>query len=240
MLQLIPSGLDTGRLSCHNTHTQHPALSRCAFLTDHALTVVDGGRYFQMENAADLDNLLLWLGPDTEVGARRYVEVRQRLIALFQCRGCVDSGELADQTLDRTARAILKPGFTFEGNPIAYLRGVARNVYLESLRKNRTVSQDVLPELADTAGQPMLSNSGTERLYDCLDHCLSQLTDEKRAILLRYYHGEKSGKIDGRLQLAQEKGIELNALRIQVFRLRNVVRQCVELCADPGEIARLV
>ena len=123
---------------------------------------------------------------------------------------------------------------------MAYLRGVARNVYLESLRKNRTVSQDLLPELADTVAQSPLDNSGIEPIHDCLDRCLARLTDDRRALLLRYYQGEKSCKIDGRLQLAQEKGIELNALRIQVFRLRNIVRQCVEVCADSREIARLV
>jgi DNA-directed RNA polymerase specialized sigma24 family protein len=193
-----------------------------------------------METPADLDNLLLWLGPDTDAGARRYVEVRQRLITLFQCRGSVSPEELADQTLDRTARAIAKPGFTFEGNPIAYLRGVARNVFLESLRKNRTVSQEELPELADTIAHPETSNSGIEPVYACLEGCLSRMADDKRDLLLRYYQGEKSVKIDGRMQLAKERGIELNALRIQVFRLRSSVRRCVESCTESREIARVV
>jgi DNA-directed RNA polymerase specialized sigma24 family protein len=193
-----------------------------------------------METPADLDNLLLWLGPDTNAGALKYVDVRRRLVALFTCRGCECPDELADETLDRTARAILKSGFVFEGNPMAYLRGVARNICLESLRKRRTISQDELPEFAEAVSEPSRDNSGIEPVFDCLDRCLARLADDKRTLLLRYYQGEKSSKIDGRLQLAQERGIELNALRIQVFRLRGVVRQCVKSCTDSGEIARLI
>jgi len=188
-----------------------------------------------METSADLDNLLLWLGQDTATGAVLYIEMRQRLVVLFQYRRCVAPEELADETLDRTARAILKPGFAFEGNRMAYLRGVARNVYLESLRGTRTVSHDALPELINTvAGTPF--ESGIEPLYICLDRCLEKLPGPKRGLLLRYYRGEKSAKIDGRLRMAQEEGIDLNALRLQVFRLRKIVRQCVERCAKTNEI----
>ena len=185
-----------------------------------------------MKTPADLNNLLLWLGPDTDAGARQYVEIRRKLITLFQFRGSANPDDLADETLDRAARAIVKPGFTFEGNPIAYLRGVARNVYLESLRRSRTVSQEELPELAETVANPDTGNSGIEPVYDCLDRCLSRMAEDKRILLLRYYEGEKSVKIDGRMQLAKEMGIELNALRIQVFRLRNTLRQCVERCTE--------
>jgi DNA-directed RNA polymerase specialized sigma24 family protein len=193
-----------------------------------------------METPADLENLLRWLGPTTDAGAFKYVEVRRRLVALFHFRGCSGPEELADETLDRTARAILKPGFFFEGDPMAYLRGVARNVYLESRREKRIEGRAVSQEVVDSVPQPLLDNSETEQLFQCLDRCLAQLADDKRTLLLRYYRGEGSAKIDGRLQLAREKKMELNALRIQVFRLRNMVRRCVErCCADSGEIVQL-
>src|ERR1700736_1941783 len=102
-----------------------------------------------METPAELENLLLWLAPNADSGALKYIEVRQRLVALFKFRGCGGAEELADETLDRTARAILKPGFVFNGNPMAYLRGVARNVYLESWRKNRVSGQELSSELID-------------------------------------------------------------------------------------------
>jgi len=189
-----------------------------------------------MESPADLESLLRWLAQGAPTGAQQYVEIREKLIVLFRFRGCGDPGELADTTLDRTARAILKPGFAFEGNPIAYLRGVARNVYLESVRGNRTVSQETLPGFADTVAQVSPNDPSIEQLHECLDRCLARLASDKRDLLLRYYRGEKSAKIDGRLQLAQEEGVELTTLRLQIFRLRNVVRRCVESCTKSREM----
>lgn len=189
-----------------------------------------------MENRAEFDNLLQWLGGDTAAGARQYVEVRRKLVALFEFRGCHGAEDLADETLDRAARAILKPGFIDAGNPIAYLRGVARNVHLEFLRASRAVSQETMPELAESTAAPLSGERGTEQLHTCLDRCLENLPDHKRDLLLRYYRGDKSAKIDGRSELAQELAIELNTLRLQIFRLRNIVRKCVESCTKSAEM----
>jgi DNA-directed RNA polymerase specialized sigma24 family protein len=186
----------------------------------------------EMDTPVELDNLLRWLGPDVAKGAQQYVEVRKRLISLFEFRGSESPEELADETLDRTARAIMKPGFTFDGNPIAYMRGVARNVWLESRRRNHPVSQESLPELADTLAQSAADTPEKEQIFGCLDRCLARMPSNKRGLLLRYYQGEKSEKIDGRMRLAQETGLELNALRLQVFRLRSSIRQCVESCVN--------
>lgn len=185
-----------------------------------------------METPVELDNLLRWLGQDTATGARQYVEIRERLATLFAFRGCESPEELADETLDRTARAIMKPGFIFDGNPMSYVRGVARNVWLESRRRTRTVSQESLPELADTLSQSPADAGEKEQIFGCLDGCLAKMPDNKGGLLLRYYKGEKSEKIDGRLRLAQEAGLEVNALRLQVFRLRNSIRQCLEICMN--------
>ncbi len=189
-----------------------------------------------MKTSAELDNLLLWLGQDAATGARRYVELRRKLVTLFAFRGCEAAEELADETMDRTARTILKPGFSFEGNPMAYLHGVARNVHLEYLRRNRTVSQELLPELADCVAQPSSGTSEVEQQHKCLDQCLARLPREKRSLLLRYYRGEKSAKIDARMQLAQEEGVEVTTLRIQLFRLRKSLRRCVERCTRSMEM----
>lgn len=187
-----------------------------------------------MQTPEDLDNLLLWLGQNTTSGARQYEEVRRKLIGLFEYRGCEAPEDLADETLDRTARAILMPGFTCDGNPIAYLRGVARNVYFEWLRRSRAVSQETLPEIADTVAE--VPSDEVETLFDCLEQCLAKLPSDKRALLLRYYSGERAAKIDGRMRLAQEVGIALNGLRTQIFRLRKVVRRCVEACKNAREM----
>jgi DNA-directed RNA polymerase specialized sigma24 family protein len=183
-----------------------------------------------MESPEDLNRLLLWLGENTTVGARKYEEVRDKLILLFRARGCSAAEELADETIDRTARALLKPGFSFEGNPIAYFRGVAKNVYLESLRRDHRFIQEPMEEVAGSLVTSENDDLETERLSSCLERCLDKLPSDKRVLLLNYYQGERRSKIDRRQALAEEGGAGMNALRIQMFRLRKIVRSCVENC----------
>lgn len=189
-----------------------------------------------METKEDLNRLLLWLGEDPVIGARKYEEVRAKLIVLFRFRGCSSAEELADETIDRTARALLKPGFTFEGSPIAYFRGVARNVYLESLRRERRVPLESMEDVIEPSVPPApLNGSRLEEQFACLERCLDRLPAERRALLLDYYRGEKKSKIGQRQRLAAS-GIGINALRLQVFRLRKMVRTCVENCIRSHEM----
>lgn len=179
---------------------------------------------------------LQWLGQNRAAGERKYEEVRQKLILLFRCRGCPFPEELADRTIDRTAQAVLKQGFVYEGDPVAYFRGVAHNVYLEWLREERRFPKE--PFLEDHIDHRDAKSPGNdaERMSTCLEHCLKQLPHGKGNLLLRYYRNDKRAKIDERQSLAEEEGIGLNALRIQVFRLRNLVRSCVEPCMAKDEM----
>jgi DNA-directed RNA polymerase specialized sigma24 family protein len=156
-----------------------------------------------MQDPADLHHLLNWLGEDTTTGARQYIEVHRKLASLFALRGCESPEALADETLDRTARAILAPGFTFRGKPIAYLRGVARNVYLESLRRHRPISLGTLPEAAGLYSAT--ASDEVESLFECLDRCLAKLPGERRALLLRYYAGKNPAKSTGAPGLRRRK-----------------------------------
>lgn len=190
-----------------------------------------------MESQESLAAFLAWLGRDNASAARKYEEVRQKLILLFRLRGCPDADQLADETIDRTARAVLKPGFTYAGDPVAYFRGVGRNIYFEWLRRERAFCTESIsdehPELPAHI-DPAAENE--EVKANCLERCLELLPATKKQLLLRYYRGDKGAKIDGRQQLAEEEGIGLNSLRIQLFRLRNTVRQCVESCLTVKEM----
>lgn len=179
---------------------------------------------------------LLWLGEDQSAGARRYEEIRRKLILLFQWRGCCIPEELADETIDRTARAVLKPDFLYQGDQVLYFRAVARNVFLEWLRKERRLPTDSISEshIELPALSVKLEQDSLRQI--CLERCLNALPPAKKTLVLRYYRSAKREKIDGRQLLAEELGIGLNALRIQVFRLRNGLRRCVAKCEVKGEI----
>jgi DNA-directed RNA polymerase specialized sigma24 family protein len=189
-----------------------------------------------MESPEFMQRFLLWLGEDQASGAQKYEEIRRKLILLFRYRGCHIPEELADETIDRTAHAVLKPDFRYEGEPIAYFRGVARNVYLEWLRKERRIPSEPISETNYELPASGGGSATEELIHDCLERCLNALPPAKKSLLIRYYGSEKRGKIDGRQLLAEESGIGLNALRIQVFRLRSSLRSCVEKCKVKVEI----
>ena len=190
-----------------------------------------------METPEVMRAFLLWLGEDEASGARKYEEIRRKLILLFRYRGCHIPEELADETIDRTARAILDPQFHYQGERIAYFRGVARNVYFEWLRKERRIPTEPISEANPDLAAPVDRSENDDLLHACLERCLNALPQEKKMLLIRYYRSEKKAKIDGRQLLAEELGIGLNALRIQVFRLRNAMRRCVVKCTAEGEIS---
>jgi DNA-directed RNA polymerase specialized sigma24 family protein len=189
-----------------------------------------------MESPEVMQAFLRWLGEDEASGARKYEEMRQKLILLFRYRGCYTPEDLADETIDRTSRAVLNPNFHYQGDPIAYFRGVARNVYLEWVRKERRFPTEPISEAKSELPAPVSSSGSDDLLQACLERCLNALPLAKKTLLIRYYRSDKRAKIDGRQLLAEELGIGLNALRIQVFRLRNAMRRCVEKCTTKGEI----
>jgi len=189
-----------------------------------------------MESQEAMQAFLIWLGEDEASGARKYEEIRQKLVLLFRYRGCYVPEELADETIDRTARAVLKPDFHYQGDQVLYFRAVARNVFLEWLRKERRLPTDPISETHIDLPAPSAPPEQEDLRQTCLERCLNALPPAKKALVIGYYRSGKREKIDGRQHLAEELGIGLNALRIQVFRLRNSLRRCVENCEVKGEI----
>ena len=50
---------------------------------------------------------------------------------------------------------------------------------------------------------------------------------------MSYYSEEKAAKIERHRRLAEEFGKSVNALRIEVHRIRKVLRLCVSGCVQP-------
>lgn len=169
------------------------------------------------------NGLLSWLDQDRERAAKRYEEIRKKLIKIFTCRGCPVPEDLTDQTIDRVANKVLEMAGQYVGDPLPYFYGVARNVHLEYLRKSPPPSF-TLP--------PIESTQDIEQEYECLDKCMAELTHDNRELILEYYQEEKKLKIDHRKELARRLGIALNALRIRAHRIRAVLQECVQSCVD--------
>lgn len=168
------------------------------------------------------DALLAWLDANPDAAARKYEQIRTRLIKIFVCRGCLESEDLADQTIDRVARRLNDIEATFSGEPARYFYGVANKIHLEYLRRKRTPEPE-LPVLVDDTDEDA-------REYECLERCMEQLSPKNRELVLEYYQEERWAKIEHRKRLADQLGIALNALRIRACRIRASLLECVQNC----------
>lgn len=177
-------------------------------------------------------NLFLsWLDPDRDAAAKKYEDIQRRLIVLFDSRGCARSEELADETINRVIRRLPEMLDTYTGDPFAYLRVVARYIYLEQVKKQTLP----LPEGASELPAPREeTDEEPELLHDCLDSCLERLKPGDRALVLDYYRKDKQAKINFRKELAERLGLSANALRIKVHHIRAALHQCIDACVAVG------
>jgi len=168
------------------------------------------------------DALLAWLDPSREEAGRQYEDIRVRLIKIFICRGCYESEDLADETINRVSNKLHTIVATYEGARAPYFYGVANKVYLEYMRRPLTT----LPP------PPAVDSQLIEQEHACLEKCIEKLAPENRGLVRKYYQGEKTARINQRKKLADTLGIAINALRIRAHRLRGTLQQCVECCLE--------
>lgn len=180
-------------------------------------------------NQQAFDQFLSLLDLDRERAGEIYESLRRGLIQLFIWRGCRDPEAHADETINRVIRKI------DEGEEvrdvIGYAHGVARRLLLEIFKKQEReqIGIDELPPLA--APQ---EGRETEDGVLCLRRCLNRLPEESRQLIVLYYQGEKSAKIENRKRLAESLRITLNALRYRAFDLRQRLQGCIERCVQRG------
>jgi DNA-directed RNA polymerase specialized sigma24 family protein len=173
----------------------------------------------------DFDALLKWLDTDRDRAASRYEEIRSALINVFRWRGSLEAEELADETINRVTAKISELAGSYSGNPVLYFYGVAKNVYRESLRAQPVPVFE--PKARDSEEVEDISD-----VYSCLESCMNKLPPETRAMIISYYEGTGRQKILYRKHLAREMGIDLNALRIRMHRIRARLQECVHKCLD--------
>jgi hypothetical protein len=147
-------------------------------------------------------------------------------VRLFAWRGCHEPELLADRTLDRV-KQLWKQKDSKEGqgkdisNPVAYVCGFVRFIFLEWLAEQRRRPSTVPAEKSDV----------DEIALECLDQCLERtLPAEERKLICEYYQGQKRAKIHHRRAVAERHHLSVNALRIECYRIRRRLRTCVMTC----------
>ena len=169
----------------------------------------------------EFDALLALLDADREAAGRKYEEIRTRLIGLFNLWGCTESDSQADETFNRVARKAAE--IRERSNPLPFIVGVARKVFLEWLRKQKRKERIEESGVGQPSAQP---EEEPDFRLEHVRQCLETLTPAQKDLLLRYH--EDKQRIRARKALCEELGIPMNALRIRVHRLRKKVETCVE------------
>lgn len=164
---------------------------------------------------------LEWLSPDSEHAGEEYERLRFRLFRFFSLRHCNHADELADETINRV---ILKCSAEQIENRLAYCYGVAKNVYRESLRRERPYLDIDEVEIAVTA-PPQQSFSS-----DCLDKCLEKLPADSRNRLLDYFSETGQKKIKLHQDISEKLKMTQTALRMSIMRSKQKLKTCVQEC----------
>lgn len=161
--------------------------------------------------------LLKWLDPDRNKAGEQYEAIRHRLVTFFYGRRCLEADELTDLTITVVADKVPELIDHYQGKPVYYFIGVARNIYQEYLRRKRR-----------TLRPPPPPAGWTEQDYRCLERGLEKLAPHARRMFEEYYGARESD----RESLAKQLGISLNALRIRVHRIRETLYTWVKDCLD--------
>lgn len=165
---------------------------------------------------------LAWLSPEAERAGEEYERLRFRLITFFSHRNCRFADELADETINRVT---LKIGVETIENKLAYAYAVARNVFLESLRAEKTFV--VLDEISIAAESPPAEPDFTD---ECLEKCLGELSAENRTLILDYFSEAKRAKIDLHKKISAGLETTQTALRMRIVRIKQKLRICMQEC----------
>jgi|SRR5262249_18252789 len=180
--------------------------------------------------AQALDALLALLDPDRELAGEKYELIRLKLTKYFEWEGCTGVDELADEAINRVARAVER------GKDIrdlqAYFFGVARLIHFESLRDAEKHRRAVAEASHVIAENVVPGTDEYEAAIECLERCLESLSAQGRDLITRYYQGDQIAKIRNRRDLAAALGLASNALRNRALRLRSKLEACVVQCLE--------
>lgn len=164
------------------------------------------------------DKLFQLLEPDAQSIEAGFRQCRFKLFKFFVWRHCEDPDSLADETINRLLKNVHAGQQISADKPYSYVYAIATHVFLEYLRAKKKGGVLVnIEQVGEVAVTPSTD--------DCPKQCLEQLSQEKRELMARYYLDDED-----RNDIAQEQGISLNALRLQVHRIKHGLRRCCEDC----------
>lgn len=164
---------------------------------------------------------LAWLNPNSGMAGEEYERLRFRLTTFFSHRKCRFAEELADETINRV---VLKIDSEKIENKIGYCYGIAKFVFLESLRNEKDHKNVDDIQIGST------ENEKSENENPCLDKCLKELPKENKRLVLEYFSESKQAKIDLHKEMSARLEISKTALRMKILRIKKRLKLCMQEC----------
>ena len=115
-----------------------------------------------------------------------------------------------------------------------WLRGIARNVFLVRLRRNRaspiTVDSHLVEQAQDVWQNSFMENNRWPAVLEALGKCLESLTEKQRALVDLRYARKKS-----RREMARQFEMTEDGIKSLLRRVRHALAVCIEkrLSKDP-------
>ena len=183
-------------------------------------------------SSEEFERFLFWLDKDRDKAGQRYEEICLSLTKIFYGRGCVAAEELASETLDRVIPACQKVIDTYEGDPIIFCYGVAKNVYHEYTRNPPLDPLEDKNMPANNTEYYTKEKENTDIEYKCLQKCLNKLPTNQRELITKY-HSDSSKveeKKEKKRELERMFNISYRSLRVRAHRIRKKLYDCIERC----------
>jgi DNA-directed RNA polymerase specialized sigma24 family protein len=172
------------------------------------------------KNQGKFESFLVYLEPGHPTSERQYRQLRSKLMRFFSWRWCEEPDSLADETITRIVKNISAGEEIRAANLYSYVYGVAMNVFREYLRDKKK-RQEMVSNYSE------LLSADFQDGRDCRMQCLQSLPPYKINLLKKYYLSK-----DDRDELADSMNLSLNALRLQIHRIKNDLRNCYHDCMD--------
>ena len=173
-------------------------------------------------------------GPDRDRHAEaRCAEIVRKLTMFFAGRRRPDADDLAMETLLRVAAKCREVDVSGHPDRIGYFYGVARNLLHESVRSTTREAVALQSFRHEVLRLPALDADAwqqEETVRRCLDRCLANLQPRARRLVVCYHESTGAEKIAAHRSLADQFGKSVNALRIEVHRIRKTLLECVSAC----------
>lgn len=174
--------------------------------------------------AEEFEKFLAWIDPDRQQAGTRLLVIQSRITKSFMSRGCVDAETLTDEVSNRVAVRIDNLINKY-ANPLQCLLGFVDNVHHEYIREEQQHAKAQPPP-------PPRPPDVLEKEDECLKECMGTLLQREQDLFKRYFNVERRTKGRVRKELAEERNLTVNALRIQAHRLRKRLLDCVETCLE--------